>query len=676
MSRFTPPKNKVFKVILAVLVFSIIFGASTSVKAQNNFGNTPIQIGNASDKLETNKNHQGNSTNFNPTLEGEFPTENQNDKNQTNKTSSSISRKTANKTSTTATDLQGITGFFSPQNLGSKTDLNTDPTLGLLNKLWSKFKSFIRIAASSIKSGFGKLGSTLYNLINKTLGFLNHLLKETWRVLIYDPGSPKTSASGALVKLFQGTFGLIKTIYHAASNLGSEAKTTTIKISISLLTALVIVAISLRKKIKNAASTVKSKIAVVYSWLKSKFKSALSKTKKAITNIAKAFKNFATGTWDIKNVLIRAAAVVGAAVLLYSLAPSLVTYIVLYVLVGEVARYAIGKIYKKLPSVPKIDPALFAKNELNINEALKNPDITDGTRQELLELKELNHKNLSLYINHLASKDVYSNSEGDDSDRTAELAAVGFKKLNEQELRALGIEPETLQPQSGVAEGFKASIYRNPDTKEIIVSFRGTRMNSLKDWWIDVSNAAGEHDDAHYYTHAKNNIPKTIQALEAAFPDTQITTTGHSLGGGLATMISIITEKESTVFNAAGIDLKQLSKDDPTNALRITEMLDNGKITDYHLDRDILTILQGKILPIFIASNPGKKVKLTTPDFTKTMVTNHIMDTVSESVHNKINKDQEHINTTIHNSKTIITTFKSFDSASSQNYYTKFLVAK
>jgi pimeloyl-ACP methyl ester carboxylesterase len=79
---------------------------------------------------------------------------------------------------------------------------------------------------------------------------------------------------------------------------------------------------------------------------------------------------------------------------------------------------------------------------------------------------------------------------------------------------------------TNLSDGFSASTYENTSTGEVVVAYRGT--NSILDAAADVESAIGiassqYSDAANYY----NNIA-------AQYGSENISVTGHSLGGALA----------------------------------------------------------------------------------------------------------------------------------------------
>jgi len=90
--------------------------------------------------------------------------------------------------------------------------------------------------------------------------------------------------------------------------------------------------------------------------------------------------------------------------------------------------------------------------------------------------------------------------------------------------------------------GFSAGYFYNEKTNEVVISYTGT--NDLTD---AVNWAAG----------TGLPLPQIFNAVDyyfevkAKYPNADITFTGHSLGGGLASLMSVFFNKSATVFDEA-----------------------------------------------------------------------------------------------------------------------------
>ena len=153
----------------------------------------------------------------------------------------------------------------------------------------------------------------------------------------------------------------------------------------------------------------------------------------------------------------------------------------------------------------------------------------------------------------------------------------GFTRMSDADLRAAGIDPASLDDPS---TGFRAAIYENADGQKI-VAFAGTREG--KDWYADGTQALGL-PTAQY----QQAVALATQA-KAAFGDSMVVT-GHSLGGGLASIASVATNSAAVTFNAAGINdntIRQLVPDADVGKLK--QEAADGLVRRYAVDGEVLT---------------------------------------------------------------------------------------
>jgi len=95
--------------------------------------------------------------------------------------------------------------------------------------------------------------------------------------------------------------------------------------------------------------------------------------------------------------------------------------------------------------------------------------------------------------------------------------------------------------------GFSAGVYLNEATNEMVISYTGT--NSMVadplNWTAGLGVPAPQIYDAMAYYFA----------FREAYPTANITFTGHSLGGGLASLMAVMFDKQATVFDEAPFQL-------------------------------------------------------------------------------------------------------------------------
>ncbi len=122
----------------------------------------------------------------------------------------------------------------------------------------------------------------------------------------------------------------------------------------------------------------------------------------------------------------------------------------------------------------------------------------------------------------------------------ADLADWAYSKSGATEgwIRAQNIEG----PEDG-----QASVFRNADTGQIVVAFRGTNKTVLDDWAQNSVNAGD-------VSSAQGRWAISLaREMGDRFPDADVSYVGHSLGGSLASTASIATGRDAYTFNAAGV---------------------------------------------------------------------------------------------------------------------------
>lgn len=121
----------------------------------------------------------------------------------------------------------------------------------------------------------------------------------------------------------------------------------------------------------------------------------------------------------------------------------------------------------------------------------------------------------------------------------------GFTALTPAEVDALGLFDSSMID-NDEWNGLGATIYRN-DEGQYVVAFRGSDGGQWTDWAQDLGQGLGLP------------MPQYMDAIQIAtamhdeFGD-DVVFTGHSLGGGLATVAAAATGSPAVTFNAAGVE--------------------------------------------------------------------------------------------------------------------------
>ena len=120
---------------------------------------------------------------------------------------------------------------------------------------------------------------------------------------------------------------------------------------------------------------------------------------------------------------------------------------------------------------------------------------------------------------------------------------AGYRVATENDLGRLGLRPQDL---TSSTSAFRARVYVKGanESADYVVAFRGTTSSS--DWQANLRQGVGLSSD--HYTRAL-----IIGRALARNPDANVTVTGHSLGGGLASAAAIASGRNASTFNAAGL---------------------------------------------------------------------------------------------------------------------------
>jgi hypothetical protein len=133
----------------------------------------------------------------------------------------------------------------------------------------------------------------------------------------------------------------------------------------------------------------------------------------------------------------------------------------------------------------------------------------------------------------------------------AQLAAHVYAVANRENKVAVPLgwtELDWLPDQTGLADGFSAGAYMRGN--EIVIAYTGT--NEFADgvnWGIGLGISLPQiYRAVEYY-----------QAFRTVYPTASFTFTGHSLGGGLASLMAVFFDKQATTFDEAPFQLAALS---------------------------------------------------------------------------------------------------------------------
>lgn len=215
-------------------------------------------------------------------------------------------------------------------------------------------------------------------------------------------------------------------------------------------------------------------------------------------------------------------------------------------------------------------------------------------------------------------------------------ASSGWKPLTEDDLRKLGLDPSLFVDNKS---GFHAKLFYNKQTDEYVLGFEGTDEGS--DWSKGNSQAIPGYVPPQYRLAA--NLSITLNNNEKVGRGT-LSFTGHSLGGGLASMASMVTGRKAVTFNAAGLlkntvtifSKNYISSDRQLYSNSMVNWQNrNELIKAYYVSGDVLN--HGQKIP-GIANAIGEHISLPNPKGIK----DHPIDTVLEAL--EIERNQNELN--------------------------------
>ena len=170
----------------------------------------------------------------------------------------------------------------------------------------------------------------------------------------------------------------------------------------------------------------------------------------------------------------------------------------------------------------------------------------------------------------------------------------GWHMLAGEELAKRGVSPEMLlDPKSG----FKAALYESAFERppKLVIAYAGTE--DKKDILADLRQGVGLKD-AQY-----DRAMSLAKAAASRVNTRSIETTGHSLGGGLASAATVVTGTKGYTFNAAGLHVNTVKR--PPYEVSRSAMREQGALLDaYRSTSDPLNnaqkaslVTRGVILP-------------------------------------------------------------------------------
>ena len=184
----------------------------------------------------------------------------------------------------------------------------------------------------------------------------------------------------------------------------------------------------------------------------------------------------------------------------------------------------------------------------------------------------------------------------------------GYEKLNKEEMDKLGIKDSDLKDPS---TGFKADIYKDKNGDYVLV-YRGTYSDPdhpendlVHDWskeWTDDNMRQGLGMGSEQYNKSID-IAKKVNRNKPK--GKQLTITGHSLGGGLATAAGAATGSKTYAFCPAGVHPN-------TYKMYGVQNPDTSKVHTYYSNQDFLNMASNNLS--LMPKAAGERIMLNTLD--------------------------------------------------------------
>ncbi len=213
-------------------------------------------------------------------------------------------------------------------------------------------------------------------------------------------------------------------------------------------------------------------------------------------------------------------------------------------------------------TLPKIDvPKLYGTERYTVSLTwLTDTDADTDDPVSVFELKTVALYNNPGYVPNTTWK-PYGMLLPDER-RAVDLLgrSISYAKLADAiyDFDNVAVDSWELIESNGKNSGMDAGVYRNRDTNELALAFRGTETcdfpcsfkeleDTARDAIADVAIGIGTVSDQF------KDAFRFVQSVVSRHPGIKITVTGHSLGGGLAQAIGAVLGLETFAFNSSPV---------------------------------------------------------------------------------------------------------------------------
>ncbi len=249
-----------------------------------------------------------------------------------------------------------------------------------------------------------------------------------------------------------------------------------------------------------------------------------------------------------------------------------------------------------------VDMTSNAANESSFSNI---PDALQGKYDKALDLAKLTSQAYGDSDNAIVDVglDLF---KGIDHIKSQDFTTNNYKELTQDFLGNDLKNGSTFDYPFGPDEGLDFTLFENTDTGDIVLSYRGSEPDSIQDWVNNAEQALlGKSEQYEAAIGLAREIQTQLDNYNAENgTNKQLTFTGHSLGGGLATAAALATGSEAIVFDAAGLNQTTIRD----NGLDVNHA---DKILNINVQGDILSDHNGKMdnTTIFSDLIPGGTVQ-------------------------------------------------------------------
>lgn len=160
----------------------------------------------------------------------------------------------------------------------------------------------------------------------------------------------------------------------------------------------------------------------------------------------------------------------------------------------------------------------------------------------------------------------------------------GWEEVSSDELKKLGIDPDKL---GTYGDDFSATLYRDINGRYAL-AFEGTDVKDGRDWLNNAGNSAFLSPQGARSVNLTVEVKRQLQAHGVG----KFYLTGHSLGGGLASIASIASGVPAVTFNASGLSRMTVASAEIHRYRTYGAIAKKSEVTAYYASGDVLSVIQ------------------------------------------------------------------------------------